>query len=213
MASGSLQSNQSYYRHCYETDTDPWTEMGELDEFTQSFIDKFRPNKSDSTVLDLGCGRGRITNLFAKNGFYTVGLDYLKSAFRTRIRTAENASFVQADAFSLPFPGNSISVIVDYGLLHHVRDQNLKKFRQEIVRVLKYKGYFLTNVFHLADEHANRGKKETVQHKGHFDRFFDEEKVQEIIGQNFTLLEKEVWRREEHVFLHSIFQWEVAHDE
>ena len=34
-------------------------------------------------MLDLGCGEGRHTLLFAKVGFFTVGLDYPATLLRT----------------------------------------------------------------------------------------------------------------------------------
>lgn len=74
------------------------------------------------TVLDAGCGGGRFVELLAKHGARIVGMDIdgvgLGQA-GTSLAGYENAHFVQADLFRLPFRRGVFDFIYSLGVLHH----------------------------------------------------------------------------------------------
>ncbi|MFO6423403.1 23S rRNA (guanine(745)-N(1))-methyltransferase [Motilimonas sp. KMU-193] len=64
--------------------------------------------------LDLGCGEGYYTQLFAEQSAGRVnwhGLDISKAAIRSAAKRAKNVQFCIASAFDLPFPEHSFDII------------------------------------------------------------------------------------------------------
>jgi SAM-dependent methyltransferase len=82
----------------------------------------------ESTVLEVGCGTGQLTNFLAMNWRRRViGADMcmnslrLANGFRERFAIM-NASFVQMNLFRPPFPDASMDVVISNGVLHHTSD-------------------------------------------------------------------------------------------
>lgn len=115
-----------------------------------SFISKLK-NKKSLKILDLGCGSGRHTVYFAKEGFDTyatdvspVGIkmtqDWLtKEGLRARI---QNSSCFETFPFEAEFFDNIVSTRVIY---HNYHAEVLKCI-SEIERVLKKGGYLFIMV-------------------------------------------------------------------
>ncbi len=95
--------------------------------------------------LDVGCGDGEVVDYIArKYGSRVVGIDIdagqLELA-RKKVNGLANASFIEADATSLPFADSSFDVVVSLGVLQHIT--NWEGALGEITRVLREGGYFL----------------------------------------------------------------------
>ena len=90
-------------------------------------------------VLEIGCGAGSSSILFALDGAQVTASDLTDEAVAITkakfdlLGLAGNA--VQADAENLPFPDNSFDVVFSSGVLHHT--PNTQKTIDEIRRVLK----------------------------------------------------------------------------
>jgi len=90
-------------------------------------------------VLDVGCGNGRLLDLFEGTSIEYTGVDSSKEliAIAKRERGA-SATFVHADALSLPFKGNSFDAVFSIAMLHHIPSkENRVKCITEVYRVLK----------------------------------------------------------------------------
>jgi ubiquinone/menaquinone biosynthesis C-methylase UbiE len=91
------------------------------------------------TVLDLGCSTGFISDELAKTGGQVVGVDIdepgLSAASR---RFSQKIAFMCADGACLPFPDESVDVIVFNQIYEHVVDPDA--VLREIRRVLAPKG-------------------------------------------------------------------------
>ncbi|MDR0449134.1 MAG: class I SAM-dependent methyltransferase [Rickettsiales bacterium] len=120
-------------------------------------------NKTDR-ILDLGCGCGRTTiNLFKLGYEDIVGLD-LSDRF---VEFAKNYSrehnlaieFMQGDARSLPFDGDSFDVAVFSfnGLMCIPEQKNRDKVLDEVRRVLKPGGKFIFTA-HKRDENGKHAE-------------------------------------------------------
>ncbi|MBU4605967.1 MAG: methyltransferase domain-containing protein, partial [Proteobacteria bacterium] len=85
------------------------------------------------TVLDLGCGTGRILGPLAQAGFSPVGLDCSRAMLhRAHRKTA--ARLVLADARQgLPFSGNSLDLVISLHatLIHFTGPQELENLLAE----------------------------------------------------------------------------------
>lgn len=198
--------DRRYYREKYEESGDVWTEMEQLDERTTAWLHKYEADfPQPLSVLDLGCGRGRITSIFARNNFYAVGLDYLADPIPGTDR--KQLDFVIADALRLPFCRRSFSAVVDYGCLHHVRKRDWEDYRHQVNRALKPGGLYFFSVFHVDDGHADRGNRKWISHRGHYDRFFEAPDLPRLLGEDqYVYLEKGLVEIDGHVFLHGLLK-------
>jgi len=95
--------------------------------------------------LDLGCGAGPASALFAAAGTAVVAVDL--TAIAARLTIAHSPGVVaQADAQSLPFRDATFGRVFTWGVLHHTEDFEVAV--GEVSRVLKADGALLLMVYH-----------------------------------------------------------------
>jgi len=138
-----------------------WNACGEaFDRFTSasdSFSDNIeRPlieslvgDLNGKRVLDLGCGSGPYSLLFAAAGASVVGLDLSETMIAIARERSQglNADFRVADIRDpLPFGDAEFDFVFSATALHYV--ENLTKTMSEIARVLKDKGRLIASVLH-----------------------------------------------------------------
>ena len=133
----------------YEGDAAAYTEKylseSGLVEYGRPFLDRLDGDR----VLDLGCGPGVDTAVFARRGFDVVGFDVTPSFLR-RARehfvevTADvaadcqaRASFVRGDMRSLPFEADSFDGIWASGSFHHVPREQAPDTAAALQRLLR----------------------------------------------------------------------------
>jgi ubiquinone/menaquinone biosynthesis C-methylase UbiE len=113
--------------------------------------------EADGSVLELGCGTGRISIPLARAGVTIVGVDrsapmLARAAARASrtprtsgtSRTPRTVSFVRADIRSLPFKhGRFSTVLAPYGVLQSlVRERDLSATLESVARVVRRGGTF-----------------------------------------------------------------------
>ncbi len=110
--------------------------------------------EADGSVLELGCGTGRISIPLARAGVTIVGVDrsapmLARAAARASrtsrtSRTPRTVSFVRADIRSLPFKHGRFSmVLAPYGVLQSlVRERDLSATLESVARVVRRGGTF-----------------------------------------------------------------------
>ena len=94
------------------------------------------------SVLDVGCGAGRITRIMAQLGADVIGIDPGDRQL-ARARTAgqvNGESYIQGTAEHLPLQTSTIDVVVFFNSLHHVHLDQLDRALTEAHRVLKSAG-------------------------------------------------------------------------
>ncbi|HEX2095579.1 MAG TPA: methyltransferase domain-containing protein [Longimicrobiaceae bacterium] len=105
----------------------------------QALIFSRLPDLAGRSVLDLGCGIGRLTAALAARGARVVGVDVSREMLR-RAREevpSPNVTFLHASAGSLPLPDGSIDVVVASYVFQHLLDDDLfRTAAGEIARVL-----------------------------------------------------------------------------
>ena len=108
-------------------------------------MDRFlSENVQDLTILDIGCGSGAYTTLFAKLGFHVVGLDISKLGISTAKKWAvcenlqDRVALIVANAEKLPFKNESFNFIICSEVLEHLDSPH--KGINELNRVLAWGG-------------------------------------------------------------------------
>jgi SAM-dependent methyltransferase len=105
---------------------------------------------ADGSVLELGCGTGRVTVPVARRGVRVVGVDrsapmLARAAARLRRgKLTGVASLVRADIRALPFTSRGFALVMaPYGILQSLtRERDLAAALQSVHRVLRRGGRF-----------------------------------------------------------------------
>ena len=99
-------------------------------------------NKKD--FLDLGCGLGRHSILFGKNGFNVFCFDISENAIDRTRKWAEqenlSLNFKVGDMLNLPYEDKSIDCILCRNVISHTDTEGMKKIIEELKRVLRKDG-------------------------------------------------------------------------
>ena len=95
-------------------------------------------------ILDLGCGLGRHSLFFAKNGFEVHAFDLSESGlgkFMEQIKNEKlNICVKLGDMLSLPYKDSYFDCILAYHSIYHTDSLGIKQVISEIYRVLKKDG-------------------------------------------------------------------------
>lgn len=112
--------------------------------------------------LDLGCGLGRHSILFAKNGFEVEAFDLSKSGIEDLKETIKKQKLpirlTVGDMLSLPYKDNSFDCLLAYHVIYHTDELGIKRIISEIKRVLKPNGEFFLD-FNSKNSSAFKNKK------------------------------------------------------
>ena len=88
-------------------------------------------------ILEVGCGKGRVSKVFKNRGANVFGIDIsgqlLLSASKIR-----PFHFIKAEAYSVPFKDNAFDCVVLLEVIEHI--PNLAQVFKELARVLKKEG-------------------------------------------------------------------------
>ena len=187
---------KKYFENAYRTGEHGWP-IEEPSSFVVEFLKKVHLPTRPRRVLDMGCGEGRHTFLFARKGWLSIGMDDQPLALERAKKIAQDKnlpkgfSFVLGDIFHLPFLPSRFDVLLDYGVLHHIRRADTPSYLKVVVPLLKPNGFFLLSCFSMKFKHypGEKRKRNWLVHHGHYDRFFKKSDFQVIFGKFFRVLE------------------------
>lgn len=110
-----------------------------LDPKIASAVENLASEKNSRTILDVGCGTGKLVKYLNKHGFRSVGCDpyYIKNQ---HVKLQKNNIFVKASATNLPFENKSFDLVASISVVEHLEKTEVIKFLTEAERVLKSRG-------------------------------------------------------------------------
>ena len=119
----------NYIDH-YQKDAYNYDYFEERDKGTEHFERRVREQifnqikGSQGIILDVGCGKAWVAELFCPHGFEVISMDisFKNTSQALRKHPFKNHHAVVADAFSLPFRKNSIDYIIASEIIEHVYD-------------------------------------------------------------------------------------------
>lgn len=110
-------------------------------------------------ALDIGCGTGADAVYLAGLGIETTGVDVSARALelaRARSERADVAvSWLEGSALQLPLGDGSIDLALDRGCLHHLSDDEQRRYAVEVARVLAPGGVLLVREMNEAGRHEH----------------------------------------------------------
>ena len=119
-------------------------------------IDYLKPNLK---VLDLGCGTGRLYQIFAKfqDSIDYIGLDQSEGQLAEAKKEFPNNKYVQAEMTKLPFDDASFDLVFCVATLHHLPDEETRQQAlSEMKRILKPGGRVLMTNWNLYSDSAQK---------------------------------------------------------
>lgn len=179
-----------FFQQAYDSGKTGWPKTG-----ASGIVDVARSKgffKKGMRFLEIGCGQGRNLLPPLLSGCHTVGVDAVLSPL-LEVRSNpvfSGASLVNGDLFDLPFRQGSFDIVLDFGVLHHMRLPQRKKYPQWIGEMLSPSGVFLLGAFseHFQHYPGERRSRNWVSHRGHYDVFFDQNAFSQIMGRDWKLL-------------------------
>jgi len=112
------------------------------------YFKKFAQDKD--RILDLGCGNGRLLELFKNKDIEYIGIDNSKELIKIAKQKYPDANFQVGSALNLPFKGNSFDKVFSIAVLHHIPSKKFRiQFLQEAKKVLKPNGLLILTVWNL----------------------------------------------------------------
>ena len=168
--------------------------------FARSSLDLFQ-KEGVRSVLELGCGQGRDTFLFARNGLGVTALDYSETAVsivKEKANTAELAFRIHAQTHNvkkpLPFPDSSFDACYSHMLLcMELSTFEISFILRETHRVLKPGGLAVYSVRSNFDKQFRTGthlSEDMYKIGGFVIHFFTEEKIKKM-AMGYDVLEIE----------------------
>jgi len=116
-----------------------WPELKELEKYAED----------SKTVLDVGCGNGRLLELFRDKKINYFGVDISEKLIE-KAKEKYGNKFRVADILSLPFSDNYFDSVWSIAVLHHIPSRELRlKAVNEARRVLKEGGRLIMTCWNL----------------------------------------------------------------
>ncbi len=110
---------------------------------------------STGSVLDLGCGAGRVTLELANRGYKAAGVDVSEALLRVAAALAEERNlhipFARVEPLRLPFAGGSFDAVVAFKVYAYIPHRSARlDYLTEIHRVLRAGGQLLMTHYELS---------------------------------------------------------------
>lgn len=106
--------------------------------------------KNNDKILDLGCGNGRLCQLFQNRPVEYIGIDSSHKLINLAKKQFDKAIFKIGDALNLTFKKEQFNVVFVIAFLHHIPSKRLRlKVLKNCYDVLKPGGFLILTVWNL----------------------------------------------------------------
>jgi len=137
------------------------------------------------SVLDIGCGNGKLLKLLEKHGYDAFGIERSQEMVNIAQKLGVKAEVIELTSLHV----DSFECALAVGdVLNYIRDDELDEFFNGVARVIKKDGYFLADINTLEGFEVADG----VMVKEFEDKFLSVEALyeNEVLETNITLFEK-----------------------
>jgi len=145
-------------------------------------------------TIDLGCGAGNYAIYLSTLGFDVTGVDSSQAAIEIARENAKtkgvNCHFIVADVLgSLNEVTDTYDFAYDWELLHHIYPEEREKYIENVNRILKPGGKYLSVCFSENDHQFGGGGKIRETRLGTILYFSSEEEMRELFELYFNITE------------------------
>lgn len=127
-----------------------------LEDIIVATLDDYGINPNGANVLDVGCGTGVYSEMYAEWGANVTGVDLSAEAIRTVKELDIPGEYSTAPANDVPFPDDSFDVVHVFSVLFHITDDDeWAESIAEFVRVLKPGGALLMRTEWVEENRVN----------------------------------------------------------
>jgi len=112
--------------------------MGNVNIYPLKFSENLIKN-SAGTILEAGCGNGRILRYYHNKGYNITGIDFIEAAVKKLKKLDPSLNVQVGDISKLKFEDKTFDYLLAFGLFHNL-EKNLNEAIQESHRVLKKDG-------------------------------------------------------------------------
>lgn len=132
-----LDDTRQRFTERYEEGRVPWD-----DPLPPPEIIALAASRPPGRALDVGCGYGRAAIYLAQRGWTAVGVDFIPQAIDEARRraadagVAERTRFIVASATELGSLAPPFDLVIDVGCAHSFADDMLRRYRDELARLL-----------------------------------------------------------------------------
>lgn len=133
-------------KESYDKTTGDYVKMGRglrpMKEF-KNFISRL---KKGSLVLDLGCGPGLDAEMFAREGFRVIGVDFSENMIESAKARVGSAEFKVMNIKKLDFEDEFFDAVWANAIFLHIFKKDIPSVLNGVFRVLKKGGIFFVSV-------------------------------------------------------------------
>ena len=186
ICSSEEEDRESFWNRLYSSDL----EKTVPDSWLESCMHFF--NK-ESSILEIGCGEGILSEYLLKKGFNILSTDISGSVLSRLKSRVPEASVLKLDLNQpLPFGSFSFDIIIADLCLHYFSDRETSGILKELRRILSEDGHLLARVNSEKDLSYGAGKGVEIEkgfynQNGHYKRFFSREMVKYFFKEWKTL--------------------------
>lgn len=159
-----IEENKRVYNKIAEEFSQDRQELWEFLKLLKDYV------QTDDTILDLGCGNGRLYQLFDKNQVEYIGVDQSRELIEIARQKHEQARFIVADIQDLSLEDSSVEVVFCIATFHHLPDKGSRvKALKEMKRATKQGGKIIMTNWNT-DSEWFQNKVENGDYKQNPDR-------------------------------------------
>lgn len=160
---------------------DDWEFIEEIKKFASQL-------KKGSTVLDLGCGSGYITNYLSSLNMNVVGIDFSKEMIKIAKKNYPKLEFLLADFVDIEnhFGENSVDGLIAIYSLYFIPREQFNSMLNSLSKILKDEGIFLfvTQIGKNEDFVTTPLMKENGLSDKLYVNYYIKEELENILKQN-----------------------------
>jgi len=122
-------------------------------------------------ALDIGCGEGLYSIYLASKGFNVTGIDISQNAVKSAKKHAKEKGlkirFIAMDIKDLSELEEKFDFVFEWALMHHIMPPQRQKYVEDLSKILKKGGKYLSFSFNEKSPHFNQpGKKYRITPPG-----------------------------------------------